>query len=401
MANNPGSFRTSPDPAVAAALGAEGLAAGLDEIERAWLLLAFGICARLYRGSEPFGQGTQADPRPIAERIAAIETAAAIGEARGRDDVLRAGRDALGMLYGVAGRYADMLDLARRVVDDLRPEQSRLEQSDAIRRLATLRINVSAVFDEGLELGLRARALGGGGGPHQVMHNTWPVLASLFQLGRWQELLEFLPEHVAAFRIEPAIECQFVRDGPVIGATALTLLGRIAEARELAARLGDPMTDLLSASAWQARYATATGDPATARAISVEKAREGRTYGPQHAFALLEALSALGDWSEAADFLADARASAIGNVLLEPLADRVEGEIRLAAGDRPVAEPLLRRAADEFARRGALLEQARATELLARAMPAGSSKTIRERARSLYRRIGIRATDGAEIVADS
>jgi hypothetical protein len=57
MAATPGAFRSSPDPAVVARFVAEGLAAE-DEVSRASLLLARGISARLWRGSEPFGQGT-------------------------------------------------------------------------------------------------------------------------------------------------------------------------------------------------------------------------------------------------------------------------------------------------------------------------------------------------------
>lgn len=390
MAWNPGAFRSNPDAAQAEALVDEGMAYAQDDVERAWLLLTRGACARLYRGSEPLGQGTQVDARPIGERVAFAEQAMAAARDLGRDDLAAAASNALGMLYGLAGKYADMLELARRQVAALRPEHSRLDQSDAIRKLAIHLINVSADFQEGLDLGWRCRNLlgaTGASGPHQSMHALWPILAALFQLGRWDELLEPLSEHVAAFRKEPATECQFVRDGPAIGAATLTLLGRAAEARDLAQLLGDPLDRPESASAWQARLATIAGSPTAARAISHDKAREGRGYGPQHAFALLEALSVLGDWDAARDFLPLARTTVPGNALVGPMADRVEGLITLSEGDASRAAKLLRRAARGFRHLKVPYEEARTLDDLAEAAPA-QAEASRAAAREIYDRLG-------------
>jgi DNA-binding SARP family transcriptional activator len=389
MAWNPGAFRTSPDPAEAERLIEEGLASGPDRPERGWLLLARGTCARLYRGSEPFGQGEQPDPRPIADRVADIEQARAIGEATGREDLRAASVQALGLVYGLAGRYHDMLDLARSEVATLRPEHSRLDHSDAIRKLATHLINVAADFEPALELAHRSRALAGDGGPHQVMHTTWPILAALFHLGRWGEALDVVADHVAAFREDPAIGCQFVRDGPIIGAVVLALTNHAEEGRAMAAVVGDPLDDLPSASAWQARYATASGAPATARLISRDKAFEGRTYGPQHVFALLEAVAAEGDWEAAIELLPHARSTAVGNAQLEPLADRVEGLGCLANGDRTRAAMLLVRSAEGFRRLKSPFEEARTLEGLADAAEDAASGEALEAAQGLYRRLGV------------
>jgi len=57
MAATPASFRSSPDPEVVDQFVTEGLADAEDEASHAWLLLARGMSARLWRGSEPFGQG--------------------------------------------------------------------------------------------------------------------------------------------------------------------------------------------------------------------------------------------------------------------------------------------------------------------------------------------------------
>jgi tetratricopeptide (TPR) repeat protein len=363
MAWNPGAFRMSPDAAVAEALVQEGLRTTDHADERAWLLLVQGACARLYRGSEPFGQGVLADPRPIAERIASAEQGLELGRRIGLDDLVAAAGQALGMLYGLDQRYGDVLSLARREVEHLVPDQSRLEHSDAVRKLAVHVINIAAEFEQGLQLGNRCRLLlqaSGARNPHHRMHTLWPILAASFHLGRWVELLEPLQEHVEAFRAEPAVECQFVRDGPVIGASALFLLGRRDEAAEVAALLAHPLVAPDSASAWQARHATLTGDPATAVAIAADKALHGRTYGPQHAYALLEALLALGDLDAAEKALAAARLALPGNALLGPMIDRVEGVLRGQAGDQAAAAELLRRAAHGFAERRAPFEQARA-----------------------------------------
>jgi DNA-binding SARP family transcriptional activator len=364
MAWNPGAFRTSPDPADVDALVAEGSAAARDEAELAWFRLVHGAAARLYRGSEPFGQGTRPDPRPIEARIGAVEEARAKGRELGRDDLVLAGDVALGMLLGVAGRYSDMLELSRSQVASLGPGDSRLDRADAIRKLAVHLITVNADFEQGLELGLQSRTLTQGGSPHQAMHASWPILVALFHLGRLDELLPILDEQIAAFRTEPAIECQFVRDGPAIGAAVLTLLGRDDEARAIAELLGSPLADRSSASAWQSRLATLSGDPATARVISEDKAREGRTYGPQHTFALLEALAALADWDAVLAFLTEARSAVAGNALLGPMADRVEGQAALAAGDRERGELLLRRSSAAFHKLGAVFEASRSDALL-------------------------------------
>jgi hypothetical protein len=90
MAATPGAFRSIPDPAVVDQFVTEGLAAATDELSRAWLLLARGVSARLWRGSEPFGQGMEPDPVPIGERIADVERALAAGEADSDEDLVTA-----------------------------------------------------------------------------------------------------------------------------------------------------------------------------------------------------------------------------------------------------------------------------------------------------------------------
>jgi hypothetical protein len=249
-----------------------------------------------------------------------------------------------------------------------------------------------------MELARRCHELSAGTNPHQLMHATWPLLAALYHLGRWHELAPIVDEHIAAFRQDPAVECQFVRDGPVIGATVLVHMGEVERAHALAAVVGDPMAEPETASAWQARFAVAAGDPELARRISADKFLEGRLYGPQHAFALLEALLALGDLAAVAEFLPTARANLAGNALLAPACDRGEGLLHTSAGRRREAARALRAAVDGFERLGVPFEAARTREHLATVVPASQARPLLEAAGSTYQRLG--ATPGHQAIKD-
>ena len=348
MAMVPGSFRVSPDPIEVDRLVDEGLtAAGDDEVSRARLMVAKGGSARLWRGSEPFGQGTRPDPSPINERIASVHAALEVGQRRGLDGLVTSAAAALGVLYGIAGRYDDALAVTERRLARA-GTRSRQELVDALRTAAVLKITIKADFETGLDLARRCHALTRNAVAHQQMHVTWPLLAALYHLGRWDEMVPIAEEHMAAYAKEPAAECQFVRDGPLIAASALTHMGQMEQARFLAAVPGDPAARPDTATAWQAWYLVASGDPEAARAIAGPKALEGKSYGPQHAMALIEALVALEDWSALDEILPHARAATAGNALLEPFCDRALALMTAACGDRRSARKHLVRALSGF-----------------------------------------------------
>jgi hypothetical protein len=219
-------------------------------------------------------------------------------------------------------------------------------------------------------------------------------MASLYHLGRWNEVLTLLDEHLEAFRADPAVECQFVRDGPVIGATVLAHRGRLDEARELAGLVPNPVAEPESASAWQSLAAAALGDPESARAISAEKALEGRTYGPQHALALLEGLAALEDWDAVAEFLPAARENSAGNALLVPFCDRAEGLLMAHRGREREAGGLLRGALEQFNEMSVPFEVARTREHLATVEPAQATQLL-SAALETYERLGARPGEKA------
>jgi hypothetical protein len=388
MAMFPGSFRVSPDPIEVDRLVDEGLAAaGGDEVSQSRLLVAKGASARLWRGSEPFGQGTRPDPSPISERIASVHTALEVGERRGLDDLIDSANTALGLLYGIAGRYGDALAFAeqRLARAETRPRQ---ELVDALRTAAVLTITIKGDFETGLELARRCHALARDAVPHQRMHVTWPLLAALYHLGRWDEMFPIADEHMTAYAQEPAAECQFVRDGPLIAASALAHMGEMDQARSLAAIPGDPAAHPDTASDWQAWYLVASGDPEAARAIAGPKALEGTSYGSQHAMVLVEALVALEDWKALDEIMPHARAATAGNALLEPFCDRALGLMAAVCGDQRSARKHLVRALSGFEKFKVPYQATRTRQIMAALTTArgGSSEaTLLTRAESSSR----------------
>ena len=348
MSASPGGFKRSPDPEPAQALVDEGLARVTDQAVKVKLMTAFGRLSRLYRGSEPFGQGSNPDPIPLGDRIAAVEQARAAAESLGQPALVWNANNALSLLYGMAGRYAEMLEMAQRELDVVDQLPSRAQQGDAVRRVAVATMHVTGAYEEGLALARRSLELSRETSPHQMMHGTFPVLEALYELGRWDEIPPVLEEHLNAFRQDPAVECEFVRDGPVLGAMLAARTGDVERARELAGLVDDPMNDIDGASSWQARLEVALGDPEKGRRISGGKALEGRTYGPEHARSMLEALWALEDWNALEEFVPLARSQVSGLALLGPCCDRADGLVASAHGDSAGAISALARALAGF-----------------------------------------------------
>jgi hypothetical protein len=387
MAFSPGAFKQSPDGGRVDELIADGMSSAPDELNRGRLLVAKGAVARLWSGSEPFGQGRGADPVPIEERIQLAEEGLRIGRSLGDRSLIRLANRALALLYGAAGRPRDALILARTWFEQMGGLESRIEQADAIRTVAWLEMTVAGNFEEGLTLARKSHELSQSSNPHQLMHATCVVMIGLFELGRWHEITPVLEEHLAAFAEDPAIACDFVRDGPVIGATLCSHMGKIERARTLAALVGDARDDLASAGAWQARYAIASGDPQTGLDIARSKAVERRSYGPQHAHQAVEALVALRSWEELAALLPKAREQISGNALLDPVCDRAEGLAAANADNVALARSALRKALAGFETLGAAFEVARSQERLAEVVGDQEGLLLRESALAVYERL--------------
>ncbi len=353
---SPGAFKRSPDPEPVEELVAEGLAHSTDPAITAALRLAYGELARLYSGSEPFGQGNKPDPVPLAERIKAVEDARAAAQTLDQPRLIWAASTALGLLSGMAGRYQENLELALEELPMVERLGSRLDQGDAVRRAAVTLMNIAGKYEEGLELALRSLELSRDTNPHQLMHGTCPVMIALYELDRWSEIPAVLEEHLEAFRVDPAIECDFVRDGPIIGGVVAAKTGDMRRGYELRNLVGDPMAEVERATAWQATLELALDEPEHARQISAAKALEGRTYGAHHARVLLAALIALEDWDELRRLLPLARPHAAGLAILAPCCDRAEGIVAGARADGAAAREGLERALAGFESLGAAME---------------------------------------------
>ena len=298
MTMSPGAFHASPDPVTVEQLVVEGLEHAPDPISRAQLLMIQAVSARLWQGSEPFGQGTEPDPVPIDARIAAVNEALEIGRSNDLPNLIDDATNGLVILHGIASDYATVLELVASAVAHVDRAPSAAAKADALRTAAVHTIHIEARYEKGLELGRRARALSDGAEPHQRMHALYPIIVALYRLGRWDELSAIVDEHAAAYAREPASACQFVRDGPVIGAIVAAHQGDLRRCHTLAQLVPDPNDDPATASAWQSQLATVLGDAAAAIRLSAAKANEGRLYGPQHALALLEAVLEQCAWTD-------------------------------------------------------------------------------------------------------
>ncbi len=348
MSGSPGAFKRSPEPEPVQELVHEGLFNSDDEATTASLLIAFGRSARLYPpGESPAGDATF-DPVPLSERIAAVEKGRAIGERLNLPRVLWIADNALGLLYEMDGRYGEVLELASRELSMIDRLESRSQKCDAVRRAAVATIDIAGRYEEGLELARRSLELSRDTNPHQVMHGTFPVMMALFELGRWDEIPPLLEEHLDAFKEDPAVECQFVRDGPILGGLLAARTGRMDRARELATLVGDPYEEIEAASALQARLAVALGEAEKGRRISSGKVLQHTRYAPEHARALLEALIALEAWDELESLIPIARERIPGLAVLGPCCDRAEGVLAGARGDRERAFLTLERAIAGF-----------------------------------------------------
>jgi hypothetical protein len=226
-------------------------------------------------------------------------------------------------------------------------------------------MDVKGDYLEGLGLARRSLEQSRGMNPHQLMHGTCPVIAALYELGRWEEIAPVLEEHLQAFLLDPAVECLFVRDGPVLGALLAAKSGQPARARELAALIPTQATEPEEASAWQSMLATALGHPDLAREMSRSKVIASYASAPNHARSMLEALIALEAWDELEQFLPVARRFVAGLAILGPCCDRAEALVRRHRGDKSAVE-LLERAEKSFEELHAGAELAATHALLSR-----------------------------------
>jgi DNA-binding CsgD family transcriptional regulator len=161
----------------------------------------------------------------------------------------------------------------------------------------------------------------------------------------------------------------------VVAALALAHGGDHDRARELAGRIAPDTTEPGLPEALLARVLIATGDVEAGERLARSMIDGGRRpsleQNDHETHALIEAMLTTEDWDGLRAYLPTARERARALAILGPVCDRAEGIALLAEGAADRAVPLLRRAADWFARARVPFELARTMTVLAPLVPEG------------------------------
>jgi class 3 adenylate cyclase len=342
----------------------EGLRRVSDPRLRAQLLALSGLARASYTRTG------RSDPRTREQRIAAVEQATAIATELDDADVQALAIRSLGGLYLDADRPADALrlaDLQLTTVDRVSALRDRLLNTSLA--LAQL-MDLGGRFERAAELALRVRADSTDMSAHERMHATYFVMAALFRLGRWADIVPLTAEHLAAFEEETVdMDCPFTRGGPVIGAIVLDCLGKEDDAAAVSKSIvpNEEVPGLVEA--WIAERALLAGDPTTA----VERARRTLEFGrgpsveePLYEVpVLIDGLAALGDWTAMREAIATASGRRVNVAWLAPTIDRAEAAELAAQGDIAGAVARLRRALEAYRGLSMLPDVARTLDVIA------------------------------------
>lgn len=385
-----GAFRSNPDPQHLEELVAEGLArVGSDEAVRARLLIAQGGLNRAWMGrqlSRGLNEG-RSDPTPISERIRSAQKGLALAERIDQPELIYLATDVLAVLHWSANEFgAYRRDFERQL--SLLPRVSSHRQRADILFGASVATFEQGDYGEAARLGERAYALAAELSPHEAMHASFAIMLPSYMSGAWDRVLELLPSHVAAARLEPEVTCAAVRSGPVIGAIILVARGHSDEAlAQVAIDEVDAETTGLNVAELFVQYSMSVGRPELAstmidRLLRVHndllKARESAE--------ILDALPALGRWEELEQLLPRARAFVEAFAHLGPAADRAEAALLRHQGRFAEAIDKLRQAVAGFDRLDIPFGRAQAREELAEDVPAERRQLLKE-AMTLYQRL--------------
>ena len=358
-----GGFASRPSGETVDRLVDEGLTHSQEPLTRAWLLAMRATASGSY-----VALGGK-DPRPHESRIAAAEEAAEIASEIDSGDVLALATRSLGALYLQAGRPDRSLELAE-------DELAMMERVVALRdrlvytSLALARVmDIGGDFERALALAEDTKRRASQGSAHERMHATYFVMACLYRLGRWEEIVPLNREHLTAFAEETVdMNCPFTRGGPAIGALVLGQLGDAEAAREAETRIvpNDERPGIVEA--WIAERALLSGDPGKAREIAEQTLAFGRgatiEEPPYELPVLVEAIAALEDWPALAAILPVARERAPYLAWLAPAIERAEAARLAAQGDGETARATLDRALATYRRLGMEAEVTRTQDRL-------------------------------------
>jgi hypothetical protein len=140
-----------------------------------------------------------------------------------------------------------------------------------------------------------------------------------------------------------------------------------------------------------ARYAALVGRRDIANAIVDRLGQTSdRERYPEGFEEFFETLRLLGRDNDVRRFLEPARHLALAEVLLAPVADRAEGDLRLKAGQRDEARRLLESAVQGFDRLSVPFEAAQARELLAQVSEPDEARALIDAAVETFVQLGAR-----------
>jgi class 3 adenylate cyclase/tetratricopeptide (TPR) repeat protein len=365
------------------------LSMATDPATRSRLLAAYGGLGRAWLGSR-MGRPlsiTDNDPLPISERLSAANEALDLANELDDAELIYLATDALSVLLW------DLRDLEgyRRVV---------ARQREILPRLPGDRYQVDILFASGLAtleagrpaearaIALPALAMARDLSPHDMMHASYTVMKSSFDLGAWDEVLELFGPHREASLGEGDVLCTAVRCGPLLGATVLAERGRRDEARRLVppdAHGSDRMA--LSAGWALIGYARALGDEAMRERWTRAIVATGAEVDLDAALELTTSLAESGEWRTLRRVIDDLREVAELLPSAHAAIARAEGRMAAAHGDVAGGIALLRSAIAEFDAIPSVLEGAISREWLAALDPDAAPSLLRE-ALAAYERLG-------------
>jgi class 3 adenylate cyclase/tetratricopeptide (TPR) repeat protein len=378
-----GGFANRPPGAMVDSLVDEGLDRTRDPLTRGWLLAIRGLAAGSYAAlSHP-------DPRSREWRIAAAEEAASLGEREGSIDLQAIALRSLGGLYLEAGQPERALELAEKelaILDRVDALRDRLvQQSLALARV----MDIGGDFERALALAKDAKALARDQSAHERMHATYFVMAPLYRLGRWQEIVPLVEEHLAAFEEETVdMNCPYTRGGPALGAVVLDRLGLVDAAAAASQRIVPNEAQPGLVEAWMAERALLRGDAAGAREIVERVLAFGRGPSfeepPYEVPVLVEALASEGDWTALESTLPIAPETAASVCWIGPATERATAARSAAEGHPRLAQASLKRALESYRRLGMRAEEAATVERLAQLAHGARAQALASEAAALW-----------------
>jgi tetratricopeptide (TPR) repeat protein len=385
-----GAWRVQPAPSEADELIRMGLEAVREPETRAWLLSLFGQSALYWRTS---GGG---DPVPLEERMATAERGAALAEELGTPDLLTLAARTLGELYMSEGAHRLAVEASRKQLEVADRIASRTDRALTLFEVSATLSDLASEFEPALELSRRSHEIAKSLSAHDLMHSTYGQMLALYALGRWDEVLIALEEHLSVYDQEREVLCFAVRGGPFIGALVLAHRGERERAREIATMaLGDPSRGRGGLQAQFGQVLLACGDMEEGRALAEaawakERRSQDTVKAPWDRFILaaLEARFLAEDVEALDEILPEARK--LDDIPFgHAVCDRAEAVTRWKRGDREGAVRLLRTAIEEFDEIAVPFEAARARELLATVVPEESASLLPE-ALETYERLEAR-----------